>query len=87
LHGGLVVSWPTAAPVTATFTVASLTEHMRAVGLPGYAQLDNDRIFQGTHLGTPRGAAGDRTRTAAVPAALEAGAEEAAPGSADLPAA
>jgi putative transposase len=49
LHGGLVVSWPTAAPVTAVLTVASLTEHWRDVGLPGYAQFDNDMIFQGTH--------------------------------------
>ena len=49
LHGGLVASWPTAAPVTAALTVASLTEHWRAVGLPGYAQFDNDMIFQGTH--------------------------------------
>lgn len=49
LHGGLVVSWPTVAPVTATMTVTSLIEHWRAVGLPGYAQFDNDMIFQGTH--------------------------------------
>ena len=49
LPGGLVASWPTAAPVTAALTVASLTEHWRAVGLPGYAQFDNDMIFQGTH--------------------------------------
>jgi hypothetical protein len=49
LHGGLVVSWPTESPVTAKMTVASLTEHWRAVGLPGYAQFDNDMIFQGTH--------------------------------------
>ena len=49
LHGGLVASWPTAAPVTAAWAVASLTEHWRAVGLPGYAQFDNDMIFQGTH--------------------------------------
>jgi putative transposase len=49
LHGGLVVSWPTAAPVTAALTVTALTEHWRAVGLPGYAQFDNDMIFQGTH--------------------------------------
>jgi transposase len=49
LHGGLVVSWPTVAPVTATMTVTSLIEHWRAVGLPGYAQFDNDLIFQGTH--------------------------------------
>jgi len=49
LHGGLVVSWPTAAPVTAALSVASLTEPWREVGLPGYAQFDNDMIFQGTH--------------------------------------
>jgi len=49
LHGGLVVSWPTASPVTAEMTVQSLVEHWREVGLPGYAQFDNDMIFQGTH--------------------------------------
>ncbi len=48
LHGGLVVSWPTQSPVTAAMTVASLTEHWRAVGLPGYAQFDNDMTFHGT---------------------------------------
>jgi transposase len=49
LHGGLVVSWPTVAPVTAAMTVQALVEHWRLVGLPGYAQFDNDMIFQGTH--------------------------------------
>jgi hypothetical protein len=49
LHGGLVVSWPVASPVTAAMTVQSLTEHWRQVGLPGYAQFDNDMIFHGTH--------------------------------------
>ena len=49
LHGGLVVSWPMLSPVTAVLTVPSLVEHWRAVGLPGYAQFDNDMIFQGTH--------------------------------------
>ena len=49
LHGGLVASWPTASPVTASMTLTSLTEHWRRVGLPGYAQFDNDMIFQGTH--------------------------------------
>jgi transposase len=49
LHGGLVVSWPAVSPVTAAMTVTLLTEHWRAVGLPGYAQFDNDMIFQGTH--------------------------------------
>jgi hypothetical protein len=49
LHGGLIVSWPTLSPVTATFTISALTEHWRQVGLPGYAQFDNDMTFQGTH--------------------------------------
>ena len=49
LHGGRVVSWPTVSPVTSALTVAALTEHWRAVGLPGYAQFDNDMIFHGTH--------------------------------------
>jgi hypothetical protein len=49
LHGGLAVSWPVAATVTAKLVVESLIEHWRAFGLPGYAQFDNDTIFQGTH--------------------------------------
>ena len=49
MHGGLVASWPTAAAVTAVFTVESLTAHWREVGLPRYAQFDNAMIFQGTH--------------------------------------
>jgi hypothetical protein len=49
LHGGLIVSWPTAAPVTAAMTVESLTAHWREVGLPRYAQFDNAMIFQGTN--------------------------------------
>jgi hypothetical protein len=49
LHGGLVGSWPMAAPVTAKATTEALVEHWRGVGLPGYAQFDNDTIFQGTH--------------------------------------
>jgi putative transposase len=48
LHGGLVASWPVESPVTATMAVASLTGHWREVGLPGYAQFDNDMIFHGT---------------------------------------
>jgi hypothetical protein len=48
-HGGLVGSWPMAAPVTAKATTESLIEHWRAHGLPGYVQFDNDTIFQGTH--------------------------------------
>ena len=49
LHGGLVVSWPIVAPVTSEMTVQSLLAHWREVGLPGYAQFDNDMIFHGTH--------------------------------------
>ena len=49
LHGGLVGSWPMAAAVTAKAVVEALVEHWRAVGLPGYAQFDNDTIFQGPH--------------------------------------
>jgi hypothetical protein len=49
LHGGLTVSWPVVAPVTAKMTVTSLLEHWRQVGLPTYAQFGNDMIFQGTH--------------------------------------
>ncbi len=49
LHGGLVVSWPVVSPVTAAMTVQALTEHWRRVGLPDYAQFDNDMIFHGTH--------------------------------------
>jgi hypothetical protein len=48
LHGGLVVSWPMVSPVTAAITVAALTEHWHAVGLPGYAQFDSDMIVHGT---------------------------------------
>ncbi len=48
LHSGLVVSWPTLSPVTAAMTITSLIAHWRAVGLPGYAQFDNDMIFHGT---------------------------------------
>src|SRR5262245_37454179 len=49
LQGGLVASWPMTAPVTAKAVVAALIGHWRAHGLPGYAQFDNDTIFQGTH--------------------------------------
>jgi transposase len=49
LHGGLPVSWPAVAPVTAKMTVTSLIEHWQEVGLPHYAQFDNDMVFQGTH--------------------------------------
>ena len=48
LHGGLVASWPMAV-VTAKAAVEALVGHWRAVGLPAYAQFDNDTIFQGPH--------------------------------------
>jgi hypothetical protein len=48
LHGGLIESWP--GPIfTAAATVTALVAHWRAVGLPGYAQFDNDTRFQGAH--------------------------------------
>lgn len=46
LHGGLTVAW-TAWAVSAKTVVEHLVEHWRAVGLPGYAQFDNDNRFQG----------------------------------------
>jgi putative transposase len=49
LHGGLAVSWPHTG-ITAQFTVEALVEHWRAVGLPGYAQFDNDPIFEGAQV-------------------------------------
>jgi putative transposase len=49
LQGGLAASWPREAPVTAKFVAAALVEHWRAWGLPGYAQFDNDTVFQGPH--------------------------------------
>jgi hypothetical protein len=48
LHGGLVGSWP--GPLfTAAATLETLLAHWRAVGLPAYAQFDNDTRFQGPH--------------------------------------
>lgn len=48
LHGGLAVAWPRTA-ITAKTAVELLLEHWRTVGLPTYAQFDNDSRFQGTH--------------------------------------
>ena len=48
LLGGLVAVWPTAG-VTGRSTVGALEDHWRAVGLPGYAQFDNDTRFIGGH--------------------------------------
>jgi Homeodomain-like domain len=48
LLGGLVVSWP-GTGVTAMSVVRCMAEHWQAVGLPVYAQFDNDTRFQGSH--------------------------------------
>jgi transposase len=48
LHGGLAEAWP-ATSVSAAGTVAALSAHWQAVGLPAYAQFDNDTRFQGPH--------------------------------------
>jgi Homeodomain-like domain len=48
LHGGLCAAWP-AAQITAKFTVDSLLEHWREVGLPHFAKFDNGTVFQGPH--------------------------------------
>ena len=46
LQGGLIGAWP--GPLfTAVATLATLLAHWRAVGLPTYAQFDNDTRFQG----------------------------------------
>jgi hypothetical protein len=46
LHGGLAVSWPYSA-IAAQTAASCLVEHWREVGLPAYAQFDNDTCFQG----------------------------------------
>jgi hypothetical protein len=48
LHSGLVGAWPSV-PLTARHIVTTLTAYWREVGLPGYAQFDNDNRFQGPH--------------------------------------
>jgi hypothetical protein len=48
LHGGLAQSWP-ARQITAKLTFCALFEHWSQVGLPEFAQFDNDTIFQGAH--------------------------------------
>lgn len=48
LHGGLPGAWP-GPPVTAKVVVAALIEHWRTVGVPAYAQFDNDTRFEGAH--------------------------------------
>jgi hypothetical protein len=48
LHGGLPMSCPRAR-ITAKNVVEELVGHWREFGLPGYAQFDNDTLFQGAH--------------------------------------
>jgi hypothetical protein len=48
LHGGLVAAWPSAAVVSPVIT-AALLEHWRTIGLPAFAQFDNDTRFLGPH--------------------------------------
>ena len=56
VHGGLVAAWPERS-VTVRQTVSALTGHWREVGLPGYAQFDNDGRFVGCRPGQTRSAA------------------------------
>jgi len=48
LCGGLPGSWPMAQKA-AQNALEALVEHWRAFGCPGYAQFDNDTVFQGPH--------------------------------------
>jgi len=48
LHGGLVACWPDR-NIPSTKVVSAMSEHWRSVGLPTYAQFDNDARFQGNH--------------------------------------
>jgi hypothetical protein len=48
LHGHLVGAWP-GRIWTARHVVTTLVTHWRDVGLPAYAQFDNDNRFQGPH--------------------------------------
>lgn len=48
LHGGLPAAWPLH-PASTTRILPCLLGHWRTVGLPGYAQFDNDTRFQGAH--------------------------------------
>ena len=48
LHARAVGAWP-GPPITARGVVTTLTAYWREVGLPTYAQFDNDNRFQGPH--------------------------------------
>jgi len=50
LHGGLPSVWPVQAQIKAHRVLEALVERWRAVGLPAYAQFDNDTRFQGAHV-------------------------------------
>jgi hypothetical protein len=45
----LVGSWPQEASIKASDVGRALIEHWQAWGLPGYAQFDNDTLFQAAH--------------------------------------
>jgi hypothetical protein len=46
LHGGLTAAWPEPS-ITVARTCSALVEHWTEIGLPGYAQFDNDGRFAG----------------------------------------
>ena len=48
LHGGLAVAWPERS-ISVRRTIGALVGHWAEVGLPGYAQFDNDARFAGSH--------------------------------------
>ena len=48
LHGGLPTVWPLPRATT-SHILPCLTTHWQAVGLPAFAQVDNDARFQGAH--------------------------------------
>lgn len=48
LHGGLAGAWPVSTATT-DMILDALVAHWRTLGLPGYAQFDNDTRFQGAH--------------------------------------
>ena len=48
LHAGLCAAWVMPQP-SAKITINALLSRWREYGLPGYAQFDNDTIFQGAH--------------------------------------
>lgn len=49
LRGALAQAWPVPAQATAQWVMDQLLEHWHSLGLPAYAQFDNDTRFQGAH--------------------------------------